>query len=165
MIDDQLWIIVPKLQKSIHYSHQFLAWIKERWSRDDVLHVLDSTMCYGEINMDLRVQNNATQFINLFRWLQGRGLNWRISSGFSCLESWWCWSSTFRCKFCKKRLGEKFYVKQNAACCPECYNTTRCAVCSQIITEGHVTFGDSSIHTKCMKVKMSFSNSLWVFIF
>ena len=30
----------------------------------------------------------------------------------------------------------------------------RCAVCCQIITEGHVTFGDKSIHTKCMKVSM-----------
>ena len=30
-----------------------------------------------------------------------------------------------RCKFCKKRLGEKFYVKGNGACCAECYNTTR----------------------------------------
>jgi len=62
--------------------------------------------------------------------------------------------SCFRCKFCKKRLGEKFYVKQNGPCCPDCYNTTRCAVCSQIITEGHVTFGDTSIHTKCMKCQM-----------
>ena len=107
-----------------------------------------------------------------------------------------------RCKFCKKRLGEKFYVKGAGACCAECYNTTRCgifnipdhrlhisifyyqitdlnillpdytsqysitrlqysftglhdfrcAVCCQVITEGHVTFGDKSIHTKCMKV-------------
>ena len=43
------------------------------------------------------------------------------------------WSSPYsaqhlfvaRCKFCKKRLGEKFYVKGNGACCAECYNTTR----------------------------------------
>ena len=33
-----------------------------------------------------------------------------------------------RCKFCKKRLGEKFYVKGSGACCAECYNTTRCGI-------------------------------------
>ena len=33
-----------------------------------------------------------------------------------------------RCKFCKKRLGEKFYVKGAGACCAECYNTTRCGI-------------------------------------
>ena len=57
-----------------------------------------------------------------------------------------------RCKFCKKRLGEKFFVKSGAGCCGECYSTTRCAVCKEVITEGHVTFGDTSIHSKCMKV-------------
>ena len=35
----------------------------------------------------------------------------------------------------------------------------RCAVCCQIITEGHVTFGDKSIHTKCMKVSMDQASS------
>ena len=59
-----------------------------------------------------------------------------------------------RCKFCKKRLGEKFFVKSGAGCCGECYSTTRCAVCKEVITEGHVTFGDTSIHTKCMKVRL-----------
>lgn len=60
----------------------------------------------------------------------------------------------FRCKFCKKRLGEKFFVKAGAGCCGECYSTTRCAVCKEVITEGHVTFGELSIHSKCMKCQV-----------
>jgi len=62
--------------------------------------------------------------------------------------------SCFRCKFCKKRLGEKFFVKAGGASCAECFNTTRCFVCKQIITEGHITFGDKSYHTKCMKCQI-----------
>ena len=43
-------------------------------------------------------------------------------------------------------------MKAGAGCCGECYSTTRCAVCKEVITEGHVTFGELSIHSKCMKV-------------
>ena len=38
----------------------------------------------------------------------------------------------------------------------------RCFVCKQIITEGHITFGDKSYHTKCMKVRFRVRKSSMV---
>ena len=63
------------------------------------------------------------------------------------------------CRFCKKRLGDKFQVKNGSACCSDCYTVQRCSVCGEKITEGHVAFNDTLIHTGCMKCQVSIA---WV---
>ena len=76
-----------------------------------------------------------------------------------------------RCKICSKKLGEKFFVKNDRVCCSVCYKVFKimivlgshvieiqdskdvCAACKDKILDDHISCDNLVFHPKCMKVK------------
>jgi len=61
--------------------------------------------------------------------------------------------SCFRCKICSKKLGEKFFVKNDRVCCSVCYKDSKevCAACKDKILDDHISCDNLVFHPKCMK--------------
>eukprot|EP00090_Calanus_glacialis_P010350 TRINITY_DN18737_c0_g1_i1.p1 TRINITY_DN18737_c0_g1~~TRINITY_DN18737_c0_g1_i1.p1 ORF type:complete len:383 (-),score=90.96 TRINITY_DN18737_c0_g1_i1:399-1547(-) len=64
--------------------------------------------------------------------------------------------SCFRCKFCSKKLGQKFFVKNEKACCAACYKDAKegCAECGEKISEDHISCNNLVFHMRCMKCQV-----------
>jgi len=62
----------------------------------------------------------------------------------------------FRCKFCSKKLGQKFLVKNSSACCCACYKEAKevCTGCGDTISDDYISCDDKMFHPRCMKCQV-----------
>ena len=59
-----------------------------------------------------------------------------------------------RCKFCSVKLGQIFFVRDEAPSCAKCHKERQeiCWVCKHKIVEDHISCNKKFYHPGCMKV-------------
>jgi len=64
--------------------------------------------------------------------------------------------SCFRCKNCKKKLGQRFFTLQGSPSCANCYKAGKevCAECGDKISDDHISCSNKLYHPHCMKCQV-----------